>query len=379
MDHKITFFDDDLEDFDELMEMSQENSHPDTVPAVVLPPIVPAVFESPVTAVAAASPAALDAPLQLPKVQPELSTESKVDPASKVDTASKVDIASKVAPSNPSLSRCRACDGWHPLRFCEKFLQMSLEKRLRLVVMHGFCSRCLALSHQTSKCSSRGRCRRCQEDHHTLLHAGSTPPGKDKKSVVRSYPYSKPWSRPRQMSDSGPSEKTRISANSSFSSVSTLPLVGVTTLSPSLVVRLKSTSSSVSVRAVLDPCGRQSKICSSLVDGLQLPLTWLDGEPLCRLTVASAYDPEQCITLMARVCNLAHVFTPSEPVPAKLKEAYLGLPLADPTFYTVGRVALVFGPEVYAKIVTSRVQTAPGLPVAQYTIFGWVLTGICNN
>ncbi|XP_075150623.1 uncharacterized protein LOC142224721 [Haematobia irritans] len=98
----------------------------------------------------------------------------------------------------------------------------------------------------------------------------------------------------------------------------------------------------------------------------------------CRLTVSSAYDPEQRLTFTARVHDLGRVLTPAEAVPERIKESFLGLPLADPQFYRVGRVAIVFGPEVYGRIITHRVYTSPGLPVAHYTIFGWVLSGLCN-
>lgn len=370
---KISFFTDDLEDFDELMELSEEEDCLRAAPTVVLPPVEPAVKIDSVEKIASAVPVPLEAPPQLPVVSVETATETKSDTATK----------SSVATSSSLRYRCHVCGDKHPLRFCWKFLRLSLVKRLRVVVQYGYCSRCLAQSHRTKDCRSKGRCKKCDGDHHLLLHSGSTPALTGKKSDVRPSPSKSKMSRPSQSCNSGPSEKYRDPANlppgaNIVSAVSTLPLISVVSLSPSLVVHVKSTTSSIPVRAVLDPCGKQSQLCSALMKFLQLPISHLDGVPLCRFTIASAYDPKQTLTLTARVCSLEHVFTPPESVPERIQESYLGLPLADPQFYKRGRVALVLGPEVYAQIITSRVHTTPGLPVAQYTIFGWVLSGVCN-
>lgn len=115
-----------------------------------------------------------------------------------------------------------------------------------------------------------------------------------------------------------------------------------------------------------------------MVQGLGLPVSVVDGIRICRLTVSSAYDPEQQLTLTAVESDLQHVSTPTESVPERIKNSFIGFPLADPKFYQKGRVALVLGPEVYARVVTSQLLANPGLPVAHYTIFGWVLSGVCN-
>lgn len=365
---KLTFFDDDLEDFDELMELSEEETRPGTAPAILLPPIAPTVCASLVNNTANTSPDIIEAPPKLPETPLDQPIKSTVTPFS----------GTHVSTPLPTEFKCRVCGGRHPLRFCDSFLAMTLEKRLRMVVMHGYCSRCLAQSHRTKNCSSNGQCRKCKGGHHVLLHSGPTTAGKQKNvRPTRQYtPYQRPLSRPRPRSEVSPYVDDADGTNPLALSV--LPGLSVVSLSPSLVVHIKSNMTSVPVRAVLDPCSKYSQVCYTLVKSLHLPISWMEKVPWCRITVASAYDPEQRIALSARVCNLDKVFTPSESVPEKLKESYLGLPLADPQFFKRGRVALVFGPELYARIVTNRVQTTPGIPVAHYTIFGWVLSGIAS-
>lgn len=64
---------------------------------------------------------------------------------------------------------CRVCLGDHPLRFCDQFLDLSLEDRLRVVSLYKHCSGCLSHDHTWRTCESQGKCRQCGDSHHTLL------------------------------------------------------------------------------------------------------------------------------------------------------------------------------------------------------------------
>ncbi|XP_065368793.1 uncharacterized protein LOC135961228 [Calliphora vicina] len=63
-------------------------------------------------------------------------------------------------------------------------------------------------------------------------------------------------------------------------------------------------------------------------------------------------------------------------IPDSILEPFLGFQLADPTFNHSGNVALVLGPEVAPLILKGKIHTSPGLPLAQYTIFGWIISGL---
>ena len=52
--------------------------------------------------------------------------------------------------------------------------------------------------------------------------------------------------------------------------------------------------------------------------------------------------------------------------------------LADPDFGKARRVELVFGGDVYQRIILGGVLRSPGLPIAQRSIFGYVVSGACN-
>lgn len=62
------------------------------------------------------------------------------------------------------------CKRYHALRFCERFLRMSVKERNRAVRKYRYCDNCLARSHDLRSCTSMGLCRKCDSYHHTLLH-----------------------------------------------------------------------------------------------------------------------------------------------------------------------------------------------------------------
>lgn len=52
------------------------------------------------------------------------------------------------------------------------------------------------------------------------------------------------------------------------------------------------------------------------------------------------------------------------------------LPLADPDFHRPGPIHVILGSDTYGKIIaTGLIKDDPALPIAQETIFGWVLSG----
>lgn len=84
--------------------------------------------------------------------------------------------------SREELSKCRLCCRNHSLQVCKAFLAMSPTDRLESARVHHYCLNCLATSHATGSCDSRGSCRRCGLAHHTLLHRISSPPSRRKRS-----------------------------------------------------------------------------------------------------------------------------------------------------------------------------------------------------
>lgn len=384
MDALPHFFDDALlDDYEEAMEIADPGS------TVAAPLPVPA--SSPVPD---SSPIPVEAPTSVgvppPAVAPTsdaASPKSTIsEPLSGAIDTSGSNISKKISSHDPTLKRrCKVCNFKHPLQYCPVFKKMSHERKLRMVVLHKYCSRCLATSHVAKDCQSKFKCRTCKGDHNTLLHfnrpsqsgSNDNPASRSAQSAHNKRRKSaQQSSRPMQRSTTKKQATSHKSPSQSvLSEVCPLPIRHVVTFSPTMLLKLYLPKTTIPVRAALDPCCNVSYICESLVHQLRLPVSKVDDDKYCRLTVGSSYDPLQKLVLTAKVFKMKGVNTPSESVPDTIREHFSGFQLADPSFNRSGRVALVLGPEVYPQIIKNKIYSSPGLPMAQYTMFGWVISG----
>ena len=67
-------------------------------------------------------------------------------------------------------------------------------------------------------------------------------------------------------------------------------------------------------------------------------------------------------------------------VDGRILDEFPGLQLADPQFYVAAPVNLVLGADVYSKIIRNGVAGGTfGKPLAQFTIFGYIISGSCAS
>ncbi|XP_075162828.1 uncharacterized protein LOC142235458 [Haematobia irritans] len=222
---KISFFDDGLEDFDELMEMSEEEIRRETattgISEAVLAEETPALV-NPV-------------PVLAPPQSSVITTLSPTCVFAQSEPSSKAVAIEK--PSGTESFSCRDC------------------------------------------VSGKG-CEKCGGDHHTRLHSDPVEADRARKSRTSRRAHFRTPVVSSRIGEDG----TRACAAAAM--IGHLPLQCVVSLSPSLVVRISSSGGSVAVRAVIDNCTRQSQICASMVANLRLPVSTIDGARICRLTVA---------------------------------------------------------------------------------------------
>lgn len=69
---------------------------------------------------------------------------------------------------------CVVCLRQHAVRKCKEFQDMAIHERMSMVSMHRLCENCLSDTHLVSACTSQYLCQRCNEKHHTMLHATVT-------------------------------------------------------------------------------------------------------------------------------------------------------------------------------------------------------------
>lgn len=276
--------------------------------------------------------------------------------------------------------KCRLCKKYHPLRLCSTFLKMPIDKRLRAVLLFKYCSNCLAHEHSGYTCISNTGCHVCSKKHHTLLHFNEN---QNKRSFHRSSKDHPRNSRPRdirKINEHGQITHRRDGLTTSGPSVSSIMSRHVIALLPTTTVMVIHNSSRQSVRALINVCATHSTICRELVNMIRLTTYQLEDEIYTPLMITSKIDPQVRIAVDARILPHMKLKTPSSPLNSTIISQYSHLMLADGDFHTPKEISLVLGNDVYNKIVkTGVIPGHNGLPFAQDTVFGWVLSGACTQ
>lgn len=80
------------------------------------------------------------------------------------------DLHGKRTRPNHPINCSNGCRQDHPLYRCDKFKELSVEKRVEQIKLFGNCANCLNSGHKTKDCTNSNRCYKCNKPHHTLLH-----------------------------------------------------------------------------------------------------------------------------------------------------------------------------------------------------------------
>ncbi|KAL7291679.1 hypothetical protein TKK_0014711 [Trichogramma kaykai] len=242
------------------------------------------------------------------------------------------------APAGRSGPLCDIGQKSHWIHRCFKFLGMSQQQRLELCKAKRLCLNCLHRSHLVDKCPSSSRCLICQDKHHTKLHTDR--PG-----------------RPRHGNGSSAEEGAMSNVNAPIEedqggsvNVFTTRVGSDVLLAAAMVHLVTAGGQLLSVRALIDPAAERSFITRRAASQLNLP-TRRTSMSIIGLgaAVSSRAGTELCLQ---------------------------GLELADPRFGVPARVDFVLEGDVFPELILNGVvKGTAGTPVAQKTVFGWILMG----
>ncbi|XP_064546981.1 uncharacterized protein LOC135434354 [Drosophila montana] len=269
--------------------------------------------------------------------------------------------------------RCRVCRGIHALRKCQRFLKLTPEKRLRAVLINKYCSNCLAHQHSGESCRSGAKCKICKKDHHTLLHM------RDPRSARPSRSDNRPT---RRASGSSPSSGTsppsprRATIRTSLTSL--LQHKGVSIL-PTAIVLLDTGKKTLVTRALIDPCCSVSRINATVARAYGLSVTRIGAEGACTAVLRSKTTQMSREVVLMADPQLSCI-TPARAIRADMKDPFSNVALADNDWFRPSPVPLVLGADVYPDIILPGILPSQGgLPMAQNTKFGWILSGTCTQ
>ena len=158
-----------------------------------------------------------------------------------------------------------------------------------------------------------------------------------------------------------------------------LPLVRAVTLRVTAEVKILIRGKFLYERAILDSSADCSIVSASLMRRWGLPVQNLAGRQVVLLRLRGRFGNPDELELYASVSRGLAVETPSTTLDSALRNNFPGLCLADTQFYKQHKVELVLGADVYARAMRNGLYRGPDSRLlAQYTIFGYVITGQCN-
>ncbi|XP_076302125.1 uncharacterized protein LOC143220345, partial [Lasioglossum baleicum] len=253
---------------------------------------------------------------------------------------------------------CSLCQGRHPIYFCQAYKGKSPQERLKWVKSSALCQNCLG-RHETNACRTTHTCHQCAQPHHTTLHDAIRGTGSTKVN---------------SMVTSNGSERQNDPA---------AVILATALISVGAHGRVRT------VRALIDPCSEVTLVSESLVQTLRAsrkscshvvvgaganPTATVRGK--ATLTIAPRDQSSICRTVEALILPRLTHYRPPGHHGSHTWPHIAGLKLADPDTTSTQPIELLLGADVYPTIILDGIRRGGRrMPIAQETIFGWILSG----
>ena len=315
---------------------------------------------------------------------------------------------------------CDLCNQAHHLRFCSKFLQLTVAERFSFVKKNNICINCLSNTHEFKNCKSKFTCSICKKQHHSLLHRdnnhqnnnayGKNQGGNISKKIsqhtthhhtiqstnevlrplpnqvlqpTNTFPQSDRVIRPaekynqtnealRPLSNqvSQPANQNNevlrpldTNLHVHFSSTTRSVLLGTA------LIYIKHSGISYRARALIDPGSEASFVSEKIFNILKLPrqpisaqVSGLNGSVSIRprhytnFEIGSIYNPDIQINVNALVVPQITGHLPSQPCDIALLEGLPDLQYADENFFKSSKIDILIGGDLYPNILLEGVK-----------------------
>lgn len=296
-----------------------------------------------------------------------------------VESSPKVSIATVAASTSTASvlktktatasTPCPLCKESHYFSICPQFVRGNPTERRALAKQHRRCFNCLSQNHSVNACKSKYSCRICNRKHHTMLHVNSD-------SSAFCSTASAPSCQPSLPSESN-SEVISLLA-----STSRLPRVLLATAL--VVVRVESGV----VRALLDQGSEITIITESLAQLLQMKRVKMSvsisavgciSADFYRYAAQISISPRDSFTpfsTTALILKNLTSYTPKDLSEVSRFPHLVNLPLADPGTNNSDPISIIIGADLYSDVILNGLRRgSSGEPIAQTSIFGWVISG----
>ncbi|XP_043065432.1 uncharacterized protein LOC122320888 [Drosophila ficusphila] len=266
----------------------------------------------------------------------------------------------------------------HPVRLCQRFLQMSVDARTNYIKKKQLCLNCFARGHQLRECTSTHSCFTCRARHHTLLHKGN--PNSSGSTAGNSS----------SASPQNPAVQRAANASENLPGVQNYFATGArAVLLGTAIIDICHLGTNYRARALIDSGSGATFITERLFNVIKLPFRLIQAQVLglnktisaqatrlCHFSIRAPNKPGLQLETAAYVLPELAGKLPSYPIPRDALIDLPAIPLADPTFLESSQIDVLIGADILPSVLLSGMRTnICGSLLGQETIFGWVLTG----
>lgn len=277
---------------------------------------------------------------------------------------------------------CELCNGNHRFFNCDEFIQANPEKRKHVTLSLQQCVNCLH-NHDQNTCRSLSRCKKCNQQHHTLLHVDEqVRPSENITQTISRNPFS------RNTVASSVTESLATSSSSHFAGHSAEHQILLATA----LVKVIHNHQCHILRCLIDQGSQSSFITEDAAQRLKLnriPInasisglgstTTATSKNMVTININSVYDNNFILPIDAIVLSKITGIQPSYMVSLKNCNHLAHLELADPEYYKPNKIDVLLGADVYGQIICNGLRKGtPNTPIAQNTNLGWILSGKTN-
>ncbi|XP_073814233.1 uncharacterized protein [Musca autumnalis] len=301
---------------------------------------------------------------------------------------------------NSNAPKCRVCQERHFIKHCAKFQRMDAKKRRVEAQQRGFCFNCLCTSHKRDFCPSRSKCMVCNKTHHTMLHIDQN--GKNTSNSVKIRRSKSPSSSPqpeiqqrrsravKRQTTPEPTPRPRSSTSTASQLPAKRPRTSVSDrlsvrskthiFLPTVLARVLTSEGRDKVRLIVNTGAAQTVVLATLVECLQLKTTRRGNKHYCTLNLQSFYDQSAKIQITGEIRSQLNTTFPESTEDKKLQSTYEHLTdLADPHFFKPINIEVMLANDQIPRILRAGlIQTSSNMPIAQSSIFGWIISGGCS-
>ncbi|XP_041564470.1 uncharacterized protein LOC121467202 [Drosophila elegans] len=270
----------------------------------------------------------------------------------------------------------------HPVRLCQRFLQMSVDARTIYIKKKQLCLNCFARGHQLRDCTSTHSCFTCRGRHHTLLHKGN-PISRGSTPAISSS------ASPQNPAVQGAANglENPLSVQNYFATGARAVLLGTA------IIDICHLGTNYRARALIDSGSEATFISERLFNLIKLPFRLIQAQVsglnqtvsaqatrLCHFSIGAPNKPGPQLETTAYALPELTGMLPPYPIPRDALVDLPAIPLADPKFLGSSQIDVLIGADILPFVLLSGTRTIIcGSLLGQETIFGWVLTGPVSN